>query len=129
MSRFLLLLESGPCMGSYEVARAPRTLRAVRDASGHRDVLDLVDDQPRDGEEVFVYERSGERVGHVCTRGRGCYQTVDYRYVGPMDKTTGELRDVSDEDRAWWEEQRMAAMRAWAMGEPAPEPDAQGTLL
>jgi hypothetical protein len=131
VSRFLLLLDSGPCMGGFEVKRAPRTLRAVRTPAGKLDVLDLLEDEPSEGEEIFVYTRVDDQVGHICGRGR-CLQTVAYRYVGPLDKETGELGDVDDAARRWWDEQRMVAMRAWAMGEtyrtPAAPP-AQGSLL
>jgi hypothetical protein len=129
VSRFLLLLEAGPCMGSYEVARAPHVLRAVRSAAGKLDVLDLLTDTPDEDEDVYIYQRKEGEHGHVCTRGRGCYAMVTYAYVGPMDTETGELSEVTCDERAWWEEQRMAALRAWAGGRPTPEPQRQGTLL
>lgn len=133
MSRFLLILDSGPCMGGFEVKRAPRTLRAVRTPAGKLDVLDLLEDEPSADEDIFVYTRVDGQVGHLCMGGRGgCLQTVAYRYVGPLDKETGELGDVEEDDRRWWDEQRMVAMRAWAMGDAyrvPTGPPAQGTLL
>lgn len=128
MSAFLLMLEAGPCMGSYETARAPKVLRAVRAAGGKLDVLDLVEDAPADDEDVFVYRAREDRHGHMCGRGR-CYVTVSYEYVGPLDKQTGELSEVDEDELAWWAEHAHAAMLAWARGEPTPEPARQGTLL
>ena len=132
MSGILLMLDNGPCMGSYDVTRAPKTLRAVRSSTGQRDVLNLPEDAPAADEDVHVYTRDDRAAGHLCTRGRGCYTTLSYRYVGALDKTTGEITLVDEADAAWWEEQRMAALRAWAVGEryavPAARP-AQGTTL
>ena len=135
MSRHLLVLTTGPCMGTYETARAPLALRAVRrESDGRCDVLDLLDDAPEPGELVYLYRRDpGARAGHVCLRRPSrCLTVLDYAYVGALDQVTGELAELSDADREWWATQRDAAMRAWAFGDrfdvPASPPP-QGALF
>jgi hypothetical protein len=130
MSRYLLMLMDGPCLGSYEVARAPITLRAVVSATGKKDVLDLLEDAPGDDEEVFVYRRHGA-AGHACMRGpTRCLTTLDYHYVGALDRDTGEVLAPTADERAWWETQRVGALRAWGHGNPPPAtPPRHGRLF
>ena len=69
--------------------RAPRFLRAVRNARGDVDALDQLDDEPQPDEQIIVYRLEGE-VGSVHiqgARGRGrCgwYTTAQYRVVDPQ---------------------------------------------
>ncbi len=106
MSRFL----DGPAAGVHlDHARAPAYLRVVQ-AGQAWDVLDQVDDQPRRGEVVHVYELvPGSRIGpiHVCRRGRGArsgwISSGDYRHRPDVDGET--VRET-------------AAWRAWATAQP-----------
>jgi hypothetical protein len=83
---FWLMLDGGPCAGGYKTQRAPGNLKAVRvPPKGKPDVLDLLDDQARDDEEIYLYERtSAQSEGIVCVRGSGCGHIVLYRYVRPL---------------------------------------------
>lgn len=115
----ILYLDSGPCMGTYVVARAPRVLRAVKSTiDGALDVLDQVDDTAQLFERIFIYRRRDDVVGHLCTRRRGCFAQFHYEHVGELDPDTGEIEALTDRDRAWWNVQRNLALSAWAMGEP-----------
>lgn len=115
MGELVAMLLDGPCLGSYDVARAPQAMRAtVRRATGDRYVLDLVDDVVEPGEDAHLYRRDGG-VGFACGRGGG-YRTVSYHWVGPLDAETGEVTDPKPEDREWWEAQRRLAIAAWIEG-------------
>ena len=81
---FWLSLDGGPCAGMYFTARAPGNLKAVRTPKGKCDVLDLPEDEPTDGEDVYLYERtSAQSSGILCGRG-GCGHIVKYIYVRPI---------------------------------------------
>lgn len=138
---FLLLLGAGPVMGSYETARAPLALRAVRHRdTGKCDVLDLVEDAPESDEDLFLYRRNPDAPAggmHVHERGRGgrgrrWLRTLSYEYVGPLDRDTGEVTEISEQHRAWWEAQYREALIAWAFGDKSREKVAgvgQGALF
>jgi hypothetical protein len=96
---FWLMLDGGPCAGGYRTQRAPANLKAVRVPPGGKpDVLDLPDDQARDDEEIYLYERaSAQSEGIVCVRGSGCGHIVLYRYVRPL---RGQLTLLAPDGRA-----------------------------
>jgi hypothetical protein len=60
----MLTLKDGPCEGTYMCKRAPLYLRAVINADGKTDVLDLIEDTPQLDEKIYIYEREGD-VGSV----------------------------------------------------------------
>ena len=80
----MLQLLDGPCEGVYYVKRAPLFLRAVIDkSSGEKDVLDLIEDTPRNSESIHIYERKGSS-GWVHIHGKkihGFYALGDYRFL------------------------------------------------
>lgn len=98
-------MRDGPAAGLAPImVRCPVFLRVVHDPSrtdGLRavaggagwDVLDLLDDAPRDREAVYVYRRVEHSAAHVCARGRGARSgwTADYVYVGDVDPS--QLRE------------------------------------
>ncbi len=100
----MIQLLDGPCAGDYLVKRAPMFLRAVLDPrTGEKDLLDLVDDKPKQKEKIYVYQLEG-RAGwiHLKMTSRsqsGYYALGKYKYLPDID---GELvRDT-------------AAWQAWA---------------
>lgn len=98
-------MRDGPAAGLAPVmARCPVFLRVVHDSSrtdglhavaggAGWDVLDLLDDDPRPRERVFVYRRVPSSAAHVCARGRGARSgwTADYVHVGDVDEA--QLRE------------------------------------
>ena len=89
----MLTLIDGPCEGSYMVKRSPLYLRAVVDKNGEKDVLDQVEDQPKELETVYVYQREGNAgVVHInAAKVKGYFVMANYRY---MAEVQGEdLRD------------------------------------
>ncbi|HEY4411543.1 MAG TPA: hypothetical protein VGN06_00975 [Gaiellaceae bacterium] len=102
----------GPAAGvGFTLQRAPMYVRFVLDADAAKwDVLNLLEDEPREQETVHVYEGVPGSFGcaYICGRGRGQYsgytQWRIYRHRPDVD---GEaLR----ENAAW---------RAWAETQPA----------
>ncbi|MDD5045138.1 MAG: hypothetical protein PHG51_06330 [Candidatus Omnitrophica bacterium] len=90
----MLKLKDGPCEGIFMVRRAPVFLRATKDYSGETDVLDQVEDTPKETEQVFVYEREGEPgSAHICGAKnlRGWYAIGTYHWL--IDVNGQELRD------------------------------------
>jgi hypothetical protein len=89
----MLELVDGPCKGNYMVKRAPVFLRAVLDKAGEKDVLDLVEDTPKDSETVYIYQREGS-AGQVhinAAKVKGFYAMAKYHYLPNVDGET--LRD------------------------------------
>lgn len=87
MARFMY----GPATGvTIELQRAPIVLRAVRDSTGKWDALDQVDDEAREGEEIFLYMIVPDTIVsiHVCRRGRGqrsgWLQDAEYVFFEPQ---------------------------------------------
>ncbi|HEY1833694.1 MAG TPA: hypothetical protein VGG08_04595 [Solirubrobacteraceae bacterium] len=101
---------NGPAAGAgFTMHRAPMYVRLVQDAGGKWDVLNLLEDEPREDETVHVYEGVPGTHGNafVCGRGRGQHSGATewwvYRHRPDID---GEaLRDTE----AW---------RAWALAQP-----------
>ncbi len=98
----MLTLVDGPCQGTYMCKRAPVFLRAVKgkDNAGNTDVLDLVDDTPTSGEEVYVYKLEGT-AGTVhlhMKKGSGWYAFATYRYLPDVD---GEVLRGNEAWQAW----------------------------
>lgn len=111
MVRFL----DGPAIdATLMLRRAPVFLRVTIGAGQEIDALDQLDDEPRDGEEVFVYRKVPGTRGRVLMRPGGCYEIGDYRFM--PDAPTSGLRDV-----AQW--------RAWVAATAAAEEDPQLPLL
>ena len=98
----------GPAAGiEVSCLRAPLFLRVVRDrATGKVDVLDLPEDAPRDGEDVFIYRMvAGDQFGGLVNIGGRCYDGVgngEYEHLPDVDGSA--LRGT----REW---------RAWALGQ------------
>jgi hypothetical protein len=86
----MLTLLDGPAkeagIGTLFCQRAPLFLRVVVDTEGKWDALDQIDDEPDDGERIYVYRREGEAgCCHVrrFVHGRnasGFFATGNYRY-------------------------------------------------
>lgn len=74
----LVSCNDGPAAGaSFTVDRCPKLVRVVIDGTnGSRDILNAPDDEPCVNEAVHWYRWDGRPAGHMCTRGRGCYQLV-----------------------------------------------------
>lgn len=112
------MMRDGPARGYAPIlGRAPRFLRVVYDArrtdgqhtGRHWDVLDQVDDEPREGELIFVYRLAGAP-GYVCGRGRGGSGLVaEYVHVPEVDGES--VRET-------------AAWRAWAQSQAPPVAEA-----
>jgi hypothetical protein len=88
-------LLDGPCQGNYLVKRAPVYLRAVKDKSGETDVLDQLEDTPKDTETVYVYKLVDGTPGTIHLYGKnisGWFAIADYRYMSEVDGET--LRDT-----------------------------------
>lgn len=103
----MIKLTDGPAAGSYAVKRAPLYLRAVVAADGKKDVLDQLDDEPRNDEDVHVYLRQGEagtvhiQFGGKARNATGFYATGTYVHVREVNSF---VRDAADW-RAWVEGQ------------------------
>lgn len=99
MTRFL----DGPAAGEVLfLKRAPMYLRAVQDAGGKWDALDLLDDAPAPDERIVVYRIEGEpSYCHINMRGKGggVFHGGTYRLISPQPQ---------DEDV-----RTIAAWRAW----------------
>lgn len=122
MSRFL----DGPAAGfEPDLRRAPMYVRVVGTLGEHGmgcgptcdrghwklDVLDQLDDEPREGERIFVYEAVPSAAGaagvvFACRGGKGGgrYEYRDYRHRDDVDGE--QFRD----NETW---------RAWAQAQPA----------
>lgn len=83
MTRFL----DGPAAGvALTLRRAPLYLRAARDQHGKWDALDLLDDEPAEGEDLVAYRRVGpagvmhlDYTDRVTRRRRGAwFKTAEY---------------------------------------------------
>jgi hypothetical protein len=99
----MLTLKDGPVAGTYLVKRAPLFLRAVIDArTNEKDVLDQLEDTPKESEDVFVYERQGEAgVVHLLMSPRsksGWYALAEYKL---RDEIDGRLVRSNESWRAW----------------------------
>lgn len=108
----MVSLLDGPAEGqTLTLRRAPVYLRVVRDpmapennklvkrAKDKRlewDALDQLEDEPADGEEIYVYRRvSDQGPVHICTIPRsrsGWYRMAEYRHVPDVDGE--DLRDT-----------------------------------
>lgn len=89
----MLNLIDGPAKGVYYCKRAPLFLRAIVGADGEKDCLDLIEDEPKPGEEVFVYVREGS-AGMVHINGtkiHGFFASGNYKFM--PDVEGDELRD------------------------------------
>ena len=95
----MLTLIDGPCQGSFMVKRAPRYLRAVKDADGSTDVLDQVEDTPKPSEKVYVYRMEGNP-GTIHLHGgksSGWWALASYYHLEALDGES--FRD----NQAWQE--------------------------
>lgn len=108
----MITLKDGPVAGSYTTQRAPKWLRAVIDANGKRDVLDLLEDAPKPSEAIHVYRRRGEAgFAFYCMRGsKGSSKsaTGEYEHLADMD---GETVRSPSEWRAWCAIEHFTEMR------------------
>jgi hypothetical protein len=98
----------GPAAGFEATGRrAPTFLRFVQDCgTGKWDVLDALDDTPRENEDVYVYQIVAGTFSQVFIDYRapgkrhldGAYQSGEYRHMESVDGNT--LRDT-ETWRAW----------------------------
>jgi hypothetical protein len=96
----MLQLLDGPCQGTYLCKRSPVYLRAVIDDKGEKDVLDQIEDTPRDLETIYVYKRDGA-AGWIHLNGtkvHGYYAMGSYNHLPEVDGET--LRD-NDKWQEW----------------------------
>lgn len=91
--------------------RAPIFLRVVIDQDGTVDALDQLDDEPRPGETVHVYEQvpGTHSRAHLCIRGEGrgasgWYEIAEYTHRPDVDGE--QLRD-RDAWQTWADVQRL----------------------
>ena len=97
----MIRLRGGPAEGAYGVQRAPIYLRAVVGADGKKDVLNALEDEPREGETISVYRRIGEAGWARVRMARvGCvtYATGEYEWIPDVD---GEALRETSGWRAW----------------------------
>lgn len=106
-----VVLEDGPCAGTYSVRRAPHFLRAVR-FEAKQDLLDQLDDEPRLGERVYVYEAIPGTIFDPDTLAR------TGTFLCPPPGASGRYRHRPDVDGEAL--RTTAAWRAWARAQPAP---------
>ena len=105
----MITFVDGPAAGvSLSLQRTPMLLRVVTEACGAVDALDQLDDEPRPGESICVYQIVGlPRRGIACSRGKGCRPFVVAEYRLCSDQPIGdEARDGWPE----WAEQQAAKL-------------------
>lgn len=84
----LVTFRDGPVEGKgLTLGRWPRFLRVEIAPDGHVDALDQPEDLPQLGATLHVYEQIPGTTGHICTRGQGCYPTIDYRVSDAVEPT------------------------------------------
>lgn len=116
-----VVLEDGPAVGRYSVRRAPYFLRAVVNrATGARDLLDQLEDQPMPGEAVHVYEAIGHLFDPDLLARTGTF-------LCPRPGASGTYRHRADVDGEQLRE--AAAWRAWARAQPVDRDLFDGATL
>lgn len=96
--------EGGPAAGvTLMLRRAPIYLRVTRSAEGF-DALDLLKDEPAEGEELFAYKLAGKPGAvHIdFTRRSSAWFTVA-RYVWVAEQPAQEVMRSRSRWRAWCE--------------------------
>lgn len=101
----------GPAAGvTLSLSRAPLLLRVVQTKAGQWDALDQLDDTPRFGETIHVYQQASfdGRV-HLCRSGKGSgwFVIASYRLF-PRPPADHEIRTT-------------AAWRAWTTAQVTPD--------
>ena len=94
----MITLNDGPARGSYLCKRVPFFLRAVVNAGGKHDVLDLLDDAPTSDETVVAVYRLVRYRGIVhlnMVSGKGFYPSAGYESVAPTILDLPSLADKS----------------------------------
>lgn len=119
----MIRIVDGPAGGAeLSLRRAPVYLRVVIDSAGRVDALDMLDDVPRDGETVHVYQGDRDTLRalpddvFVCASGRD-----GMRQVGGADGVYRHRPDVDGEqlrDTAVW--------RSWVIEEVARQAESVG---
>lgn len=103
----------GPAAGiALELTRAPLLLRVVVNKAGQWDALDQLEDQPRPGETIHVYQQASfdGRV-HLYRRGKGArsgWLTIASYRLFPRQPADQEIRTT-------------AAWRAWTTEQVTPD--------
>jgi len=131
----VITLLDGPAAGAkLALHRAPVFLRVVIDrATGAVDALDQLDDTPRDGEDVHVYQGDRDHLFtlradvFLCTRGPDGLRAVptargEYRHLPDVDGE--QLRGIGNW-RAWVLE-RVRTVEGRAPVEPTAESELAG---
>ena|ERR1700723_887131 len=110
----VISFKDGPADGmEFNLRRTPLFMRITRDQDTAKvDALDLLDDTPRDDEDIFVYQRIGE-YGHACARGSSGQSGWFATYVWRSEVDGSLLRDS-----VMWQNWAVSA-DPFAMGPPA----------
>lgn len=117
-----MVLEDGPAAGTYSAMRAPHYLRAVVSRSdGRVDLLDMLFDDPRPIEDVFVYEAEPGSIFDPDTLAR------TGTFICPRPGASGRYRHRADVDGEAL--RTTGAWRAWARAQPATVPLLDGVTL
>ena len=109
-------LLDGPAKGSFGARRAPIWLRAVVNAEGKPDVLDLLDDTPRPDETVHVYRAVSGTTFMFRVRGFICADDGKGGYRQAFVPASGEYHHLPDVDGEALRE--FGAWREWVMAQP-----------
>lgn len=114
----MITFVDGPAAGQIlNLARAPLYLRVVRDAALTFDALDQLEDQPRKGETILVYQLTGKPGAmHIYARGKGArsgwFRTGTYKLVTIQPKDE-EVRTTEN-----WRRWTLAQPKEFAGGKP-----------
>lgn len=85
----------GPAKGQHlMIRRCPLFLRMVQNARGQWDALDQVEDDPKVGETVYVYERIPGTHFNAFVRPGGRHEFADYKFI--PEAPTDVLRKRED---------------------------------
>lgn len=122
MKRIIADILDGPARGNhFTIGRAPILLRITYSAARLFDVLDQLDDTPRQDEVVWVYRMTGAGgpcfVDYSGPGGRRCGECVSsctYAIL-PEQPEDGTLRD-NQAWRAWCDANQDRLMPDWARG-------------
>lgn len=90
-------LQRAPLFLRIVVDRRAELKRNGKPPAAAIDALDLLDDEPRPHEDVYVYRCAWSTPpAHICMRGRGCHTSVSaaYHYVDDVDAQELGLGDT-----------------------------------
>jgi hypothetical protein len=117
-----VVLADGPAAGRYSVRRAPHFLRAVR-FENVQDVLDQLNDEPRLGEKVYVYELDASEP-HF---DPDVWARTHNAFICPTPGASGTYRHRPDVDAEALRE--TSSWRAWCRAQQVAVPLVDGVTL